>query len=395
MVYNQFPCGHCYECLSKKRCDWSIRLQQQLLSSTAAYHAVLTYSDDNLPRSKSGIATVCKRDCQLFIKRLRHEFDNKITYFLAAEYGEYTQRPHYHVALFNVPRCRDIVVRGKYNNEYSEQMRSLVQKAWQLGDVRQKSCYISSNAQLHYLTKDIYNWAEPECLYDTLNRLMSLKKKNKLSMLENFHKNSFDSFLKNGSFDDRTPTFRLMSKNLGLDYIKSHWITLAPPSKELILKYDSYFRPVKFEGKRLAQPVGFDKCGEYYVSQDFIKSLEFDGMEMKLPTDIACYLAPYKSRELRVFNAKGQKREEIKEYPLPRYYRDKLLPYGFRGVLALQVYYRQKKKFNEYINKHLYYDATHEVPYFIRQQQNVYRDAYKSHKDRYSRSLKENLLDSQ
>lgn len=49
----------------------------------------------------------CKRDVQLFMKRLRKEakvFSNfQVRYYLVAEYGTHTFRPHYHAIMFNVP----------------------------------------------------------------------------------------------------------------------------------------------------------------------------------------------------------------------------------------------------------------------------------------------------
>lgn len=57
----------------------------------------LTYNDENLPKNNS----LKKRDCQLFIKRLRKKVSPlKIRYFLAGEYGGRKGRPHYHMILF-------------------------------------------------------------------------------------------------------------------------------------------------------------------------------------------------------------------------------------------------------------------------------------------------------
>lgn len=56
----------------------------------------MTYADEHLPETH----TLVKRDCQLFMKRLRKTTQAKIRYFLCGEYGETTHRPHYHAALF-------------------------------------------------------------------------------------------------------------------------------------------------------------------------------------------------------------------------------------------------------------------------------------------------------
>lgn len=58
----------------------------------------LTYSDEHLPTNNS----LVKRDLQLFFKRLRKSYPNKIKYFACGEYGEQTERPHYHAILFGI-----------------------------------------------------------------------------------------------------------------------------------------------------------------------------------------------------------------------------------------------------------------------------------------------------
>nr|CDL65959.1 unnamed protein product [uncultured bacterium] len=62
----------------------------------------LTYNDDNLPYDVfSPLPSLCKRDVQLFMKRLRKMFSYKqIRFYLCGEYGEQTHRPHYHAIIF-------------------------------------------------------------------------------------------------------------------------------------------------------------------------------------------------------------------------------------------------------------------------------------------------------
>lgn len=61
----------------------------------------LTYNDDNLPYDVfSPLPSLCKRDVQLFMKRLRKKLNKEIRFYLCGEYGENTHRPHYHAIIF-------------------------------------------------------------------------------------------------------------------------------------------------------------------------------------------------------------------------------------------------------------------------------------------------------
>lgn len=64
--------------------------------------ATLTYDDEHLPEGGS----LEPKHTQDWLKRLRKSVEPlKIRYYLVGEYGDETQRPHYHVALFNLPSC--------------------------------------------------------------------------------------------------------------------------------------------------------------------------------------------------------------------------------------------------------------------------------------------------
>lgn len=55
----------------------------------------LTYDDEHIPESRS----LDYRDFQLFMKKLRKRA-GKVRFFMCGEYGETTNRPHYHACLF-------------------------------------------------------------------------------------------------------------------------------------------------------------------------------------------------------------------------------------------------------------------------------------------------------
>jgi len=88
------PCGKCYECRARRVSGWSHRLNIEAQHSESCHWITLTYADPEPP-------SVSKRDIQLFFKALRKTTKNKIKYYAVAEYGTQTQRPHYHIILFN------------------------------------------------------------------------------------------------------------------------------------------------------------------------------------------------------------------------------------------------------------------------------------------------------
>lgn len=105
------PCGKCPKCVSTKVQQWQFRIKQQMKISQNAYFVTLTYDEDNVPYGVTS-PTLCKRDVQLFLKRLRKlqsvKSDFKIKYYLVGEYGSKTKRPHYHAIMFDIFDVNDI-----------------------------------------------------------------------------------------------------------------------------------------------------------------------------------------------------------------------------------------------------------------------------------------------
>lgn len=115
------PCGctKCLPCKINRRRLWSFRIfLEALMHKGKSSFVTLTYSEDSVPCDGSLRAL----DYQLFLKRLRRMCPEvKIRYFLAAEYGEISQRPHFHLALFGLP----VDVAGGPSGR-----SGVVQKAW-------------------------------------------------------------------------------------------------------------------------------------------------------------------------------------------------------------------------------------------------------------------------
>lgn len=102
--YALIPCGKCLGCRIDYARDWCHRMCFELKDNDEkAIFLTLTYNNENVPRSDSGALTLCKRDLQLFFKRLRKFFsDRKIRFYIAGEYGPRTFRPHYHSIVYGL-----------------------------------------------------------------------------------------------------------------------------------------------------------------------------------------------------------------------------------------------------------------------------------------------------
>jgi len=61
-------------------------------------YITLTYDDNHIPDFDS----LRKEDLVKFFKRLRRKTDKKIRYFATGEYGDRTDRPHYHAIIFGL-----------------------------------------------------------------------------------------------------------------------------------------------------------------------------------------------------------------------------------------------------------------------------------------------------
>lgn len=98
------PCGKCAVCLGNRRKEWAYRLLEEQKVSESSIFLTLTYDDKNLIYGGSANASVCVRDVQLFIKNVRKYLEaekRRIRYYAVAEYGTKTERPHYHIIIFN------------------------------------------------------------------------------------------------------------------------------------------------------------------------------------------------------------------------------------------------------------------------------------------------------
>jgi len=117
---NHVPCRKCWQCSLQRTNEWIFRVKQEVKYSKHAYFMTYQYNEQNVPiynltvdkdtgeinkefargienAKENFVRTVYYRDMQLYFKRLRKKYD--LCYYAVPEYGDKTQRPHYHAII--------------------------------------------------------------------------------------------------------------------------------------------------------------------------------------------------------------------------------------------------------------------------------------------------------
>lgn len=158
-----FGCGQCIACRINRRRLWTARILLESLGYEDNAFATLTYNEDELPmvdRPGSNRSTLVIKDYQDWLKRLRKRLDPiKVRYFLVGEYGNKTERPHFHAILFGFPTCRH--GRSQFNRDgHCCSSCEIIRDTWKhghivLGDVNVKSvAYCASYTVKKMTVKD-------------------------------------------------------------------------------------------------------------------------------------------------------------------------------------------------------------------------------------------------
>lgn len=171
MVPFKLPCGKCIECLLERARDWSIRCIHEAKMYEHNCFITLTYAPEHLPSD----GKLKHDDFQLFMKKLRKLTQNEIAFFMCGEYGEETQRPHYHACIFNYDFPDK---KPERENKHGDQIwtSDLLEKTWglgrtELGSVTQKSA--------GYTARYILKKQNPDALqgYQKMSRKHAIGKK--------------------------------------------------------------------------------------------------------------------------------------------------------------------------------------------------------------------------
>lgn len=155
--YKFIPCGVCIGCRAEERKNWALRIELEAKKYKHNYFLTLTYDNNhiNIPETwispKTGeefyndgswTGTLIKEDLTRFMKSIRKWFERDYfhtgtKFYAVGEYGERTQRPHYHILLLNCPEL-ELKPIGDYNrktiNAYYTNER--IEKIWGKGFIQ-------------------------------------------------------------------------------------------------------------------------------------------------------------------------------------------------------------------------------------------------------------------
>lgn len=118
-------CGNCLGCRADQARDWTHRILNEADMHDYSWFATLTYNEEHCPENHQLNPSHLRR----FFKALRR--NTEVRYFAVGEYGDTTQRPHYHALLFG-PALLD---RIPYTNRAGTKVwqSKTIDTAWHMG----------------------------------------------------------------------------------------------------------------------------------------------------------------------------------------------------------------------------------------------------------------------
>lgn len=182
----EFNCGKCMPCRINYTTKWTLRLLLELSEWDTATFLTLTYDDEHLPADYG----LHYEDVQKFWKLLRRRCpERNFKYYCCGEYGDTTQRPHYHAIVYGL-------------DSYSEDDRKLVNELWK-----------HSSNEYFYLSKD-HKGMLPVCRED-------------IQYVAGYVRKKLNGELAEKTYQGRSPPFSRCSHGIGLEKAKKEKEKLA------------------------------------------------------------------------------------------------------------------------------------------------------------------------
>lgn len=191
------PCGQCIGCRLERSRQWALRCVHEAKDHDKNCFITLTYDPKFLPKT----GTLVKKDLQLFMKRLRKKYGEKIRFFACGEYGDKGERPHYHACIFNHDFEDKTLwsVRGEVNLYKSEEL----QKLWPFGFSTVGEVTFESAAYVaRYCTKKITGEAAEEHYKGKIPEFVNMSRRPGIGRIhyDRYYKDiySIDGVVRNG-----------------------------------------------------------------------------------------------------------------------------------------------------------------------------------------------------
>ncbi len=151
------PCGNCLGCRANQARDWAFRIMHETQEHESSWFVTLTYANERMPENGS----LDPEDLRTFVKTLRRQQKEKLSYYACGEYGETTQRPHYHSVLYG-PRLLDKSPL-RNNGNYPVWRSPTLESCWPHGHSEISTVTTGSASYVAgYVRKKISKRAKPE-----------------------------------------------------------------------------------------------------------------------------------------------------------------------------------------------------------------------------------------
>ena len=191
--------------------------------NSPAWFVTLTYDNENLPHNGS----LEPADPRNFLKRLRRRIPGRIQYYLCGEYGDLTQRPHYHAVLLGADFPDRRLLRGTGPGQVWTS--DILDRAWSHGLCEFSAVTFAS------------------CSYVTGYVRKKVRKQDDPDHYLRFHPET-------GELHEMVPEFARMSRNpaIGLTWLKKYWRDVYP--RDHVTVDGRKFKPPRYYDRAMVDP---------------------------------------------------------------------------------------------------------------------------------------------
>lgn len=217
------PCGQCWGCRLERSRQWAVRCMHEASLYEHNCFITLTYDNDHCPTDRS----LNYGDFQRFMKRFRKRFKGStIRFYMAGEYGEKFERPHFHACIFGFDFSDKVLFKRTPSGALIYRSQSL-EYLWPFGYSSIGDVTFESAA---YVARYV------------------MKKRTGKGVGDHYETTDFET----GEIKDRVPEFNRMSLKPGIGYgfYKKYTSDIYPHDYVVVNGREA--RPPKFYDKKFA-----------------------------------------------------------------------------------------------------------------------------------------------